>query len=240
MPVDSRSDVRQTSVDQVATPPAALAIAGMAAPLLFIALVILQGLLQPDYSHLKQPISALTAWPAGWLQRLNFYVVGGLMTAFAFGLNNGVRQSPRGFAGFVLLVIGAIGIALAGVFPWRLQNGVPTETPQHVVAAVMVFAATPLALIVFSRRMKADPRWRELAGYTLVTGIVMALLFPVMGLLAIPASGPLHPWAGLLQRVICAIWFACILVLAVRLRTISSPQPTDDEDPMTKRTKEVS
>jgi hypothetical membrane protein len=194
----------------------------MAGPILFTLLVILQGLLQPDYSHVKEPISALAAWPAGWIQNLNFFVFGALMTAFVLGLNHGVRPSPRGIVGFALLLLGSIGIVLAGVFPWHLVNGVPTETPQHVAAAVTVFAFTPLGLIVFSRRMKADPRWQGLAGYTMVTGIVMALLFPVMGALAIPETGPLHPWAGLLQRVICAVWFTCILVLATRLRSFAS------------------
>jgi len=202
-----------------------LGVAGIAGPILFTVLVILQGLLQPDYSHVKEPISALAAWPAGWIQNLNFFVSGALMTAFVLGLNSVVRPSPRGIAGFALLLLGSIGIVLAGVFPWRLLNGVPTETPQHVAAAVTVFGLTPLGLIVFSRRMKADPRWQGLAGYTLVTGIVMALLFPLMGFLAIPETGPLHPWAGLLQRVICAVWFTCIVVLATRLRTLSPFTP---------------
>ena len=130
--------------------------------------------------------------------------------------------SPRGTAGVALLLLGSIGIVLSGVFPWRLLNGVPTETPQHVAAAVMVFGLTPLGLIVFSRRMNADARWQGLAGYTLATGIVMALLFPLIGILAIPETGPLHPWVGLLQRVICAVWFTCFVVLANRLRSLNS------------------
>jgi hypothetical protein len=42
-----------------------LGIAGTIGPLLFIALVIVQGMLQPDYSHIAMPISALAAWPLG-------------------------------------------------------------------------------------------------------------------------------------------------------------------------------
>lgn len=221
MSIDSRGATSRNSVDPVPVPVGTLAIAGMAGPLVFTALVVIQGLLQPEYSHVSQPISALTAWPAGWIQKLNFYVVGVLMAAFALGLNYGVRRSARGFVGFALLVLGSVGIVLAGLFPWVLRNGVPTETPQHVVGSVMVFALTPLGLIVFSRRMKRDARWSGLAAYTGSTGILMALLFPVLGGLAIPDTGPLHPWVGLLQRVICAVWFSCILVLAVRLRSVA-------------------
>ena len=48
-----------------------LAIAGIVAPVWFITLVIVQGVLQPDYNHISLPISALAAWPAGWIQNLN-------------------------------------------------------------------------------------------------------------------------------------------------------------------------
>ena len=55
---------------------ARLIVAGLVAPFPFIALVIVQGLLQPGYSHVVQPISALAALPLGWLQNLNFYILG--------------------------------------------------------------------------------------------------------------------------------------------------------------------
>ena len=38
--------------------------AGIAGPIWFTALVIVQGILQPDYSHIAMPISALAASPA--------------------------------------------------------------------------------------------------------------------------------------------------------------------------------
>lgn len=47
------------------------AMAGIAAPIVFTVIVFLQGLLQPDYSHVALPISALSTWPSGWLQNLN-------------------------------------------------------------------------------------------------------------------------------------------------------------------------
>src|SRR5262245_50349438 len=53
-----------------------LAVAGFVGPVLFSALVIWQGLLNPTYSHVSMPISALEAWPTGWVQRVNFWVIG--------------------------------------------------------------------------------------------------------------------------------------------------------------------
>jgi hypothetical membrane protein len=115
--------------------------------------------------------------------------------------------------------MGGIGVVLAGVFPWRMVDGVPTETPPHVAGAVMTFAATGFDLIVFSRRMVADPRWHDLARYTIYSGIAVLLLFVTVGFFAIDDGAPLHAWAGLIQRVLCAVWFACLIVLAARVRT---------------------
>ena len=50
-----------------------LALAGIIGPIWFTTFVVLQGLLLPDYSHVRLPISALAAWPTGWIQNINFY-----------------------------------------------------------------------------------------------------------------------------------------------------------------------
>jgi hypothetical protein len=31
----------------------------------------------------------------------------------------------------------------------------------------------------------------------------------------------LHPWLGLLQRVVLAVWFPCVIVLALRLLRVA-------------------
>ena len=196
-----------------------LALAGIIGPIVFTALVILQGLLQPDYSHVRMPISALAAWPAGWLQVLNFYICGALTIAFAVGLHMRMQRSS-GLVGVSLLVAGGVGLILAGIFSWEMVDGVPTETPAHVVGAILTFCATGLGFIAVSRRMNADEQWRDLATYALVTGVIVLLLFVTVGFFAIDDAAPLHPWAGLLQRILCAVWFTCLIVLAGRARRV--------------------
>jgi hypothetical membrane protein len=197
-----------------------IALAGIIGPIWFTTFVVLQGFLLPDYSHVRLPISALAAWPTGWIQNINFYVTGVLAMAFAVALHHGVQPTRRGGAGVALLVLGGLGVVWAGLFPWKMVDGVPTETAPHVIGAVMAFAATGLGCIVFSRRMINDPRWRDLATYTMLTGIAVLLLFVAVGFFAIDDGAPLHAWAGLLQRVLCAVWFTCLIVLALRLRTV--------------------
>ena len=198
--------------------PRTFALAGIIAPPLFTTLVIVQGFLQPDYSHVRMPISALAAWPLGWIQILNFCISAALTIVFAVGLHAGVQPTTRGVVGSALLALSGVGLLLAGVFPWKMVNGVPTETPAHAVGAITTFAAAGLGLVVFSRRMHADPRWHDLSAYTMATGIAVLLLFITVGFFAVDDGTPLHPWAGLIQRVLCAVWFTCLIALALRLR----------------------
>ena len=168
---------------------------------------------------MRLPISALAAWPTGWIQNVNFYVMGVLTMAFAVALHHGVQPTRRGRAGVALLVLGGLGVVWAGIFPWKMVDNVPTKTAPHVIGAVMAFAATGLGFLVFSRRMIADPGWRGLATYTMLTGITVLLLFVALGFFSIADGAPLHAWAGLLQRLLCAVWFTCWIVLALRLRS---------------------
>lgn len=198
-----------------------LALAGIIAPIWSTTLIVVQGLLQPEYSHIKMPISALAAWPTGWIQNLNFYVMGALTIVFALALHRSVCPTRRGGAGVVLLAVGGCGLVLAGLFPWKMVGGVPTETPAHVVGAITTFAATALGLIVFSRRMGADSRWRHLATYTLCSGVVILVLFVLVGFFAVDDGAPLHSWTGLLQRVLVAAWWVWMITLGVRIRAVS-------------------
>ena len=193
-----------------------LAIAGMVAPVWFITLVVVQGVLQPDYNHISQPISALAAWPAGWIQNVNFIASGTLLAVFAIGLNGAIRPMRFGFLGIALLLASSVGLWTVGLFPWINVNGVPTEPASHVVGAVLTFLSASIGHVIVSRRLAADPDWRDLATYVLGTGVVMLLLFIVVGGFAIDEGTPLHSWAGLRQRVLVVVWFACIMVMARR------------------------
>jgi hypothetical membrane protein len=200
---------------------ARLIVAGLVAPFPFIALVILQGELQPGFSHVVQPISALAALPLGWLQNINFYVVGTLVIVYAIGLRFAVRQAGAP-VGPALIALGGVGLILSGVFPWRQENGVFIEPVGHVVGAVMSFLGASIGHMVISRGMRRDPRWKGIAVYVLASGITMLLLFFAVGYALEPGS-PLRPWTGALQRVLVAVWFACTFVVALRGSRIRAP-----------------
>lgn len=71
----------------------ALAAAGIVGPVVFAVVAVAQGLLRPSYSFVAQPVVALVAGPSGWVQNLNFVVLGAAIIAFAIGLQLGVRPT---------------------------------------------------------------------------------------------------------------------------------------------------
>lgn len=141
---------------------AALAAAGIAGPIIFTLVAIVQSLIRADHSLVGLPISALGAGPSGWVQDVNFLLEGALLVAYAIGLHLGVRPARLGELGPALLVLGGVGVMLAGVFPAVGASGAFSEEQVgHTVVSFMAFLGTGIGFIVLSWRLARDPRWRR-------------------------------------------------------------------------------
>lgn len=209
----------------------AAALAGITGPIVFTLTFLVQQLARrAEYDPIAEPVSALEAGPYGWIQQTNFVVFGVLLLAFAFGVNRGVSRSRLGTVGPALLGVAALGLCLAAALPLRENAaGVTYDPGGHFIAGITFFLSTSLALLVLSRRLAEDPRFRSLAIYSAVCGLLALAGFVVMGRFAMPDDAPLHDVAGLIQRVvIMVVTFPCLVALAVRLlRTSrSSANPT--------------
>jgi len=197
---------------------AALAAAGIVGPVIFSVVALVHSLLRPDHSLVAHPISALAAGPSGWVQNVNFLVFGLLMIAYAIGLHLRVRPSRAAVVGVAFLVLSGVGLMWGGVFPATDATGAFDEDRVlHIPGFIMTFLGGGIGLIVMSRRMGRDPRWRSIAAYALVTGIAMLVLILVGGGLVRPPGAPLHAWLGLFQWVLLAVWLPCTIILAFRL-----------------------
>jgi Protein of unknown function (DUF998) len=199
--------------------PAIGAVAGIVGPLLFSVGFIVQGLFRRgEYDPIAQTVSVLETGPQGWIQQLNFFVFAILMMIFAAGLSAGLHGG-RQRIGAAMVAWWGIGLLMAGLFPLRENVAGQTYDPTglHQPNGTIFFASVWIGLAVLSWCLRQDPYWRGVARYALITSVTLAVLFVVMGALAIPSSAPLHPWAGLLQRAVLVVWFPCVIVLATRL-----------------------
>ena len=199
-----------------------LAAAGITGPIIFAVVALVHSLLRPDHILMEHPVSALAAGPSGWVQNANFLLFGSLMIAYAVGLHLGVRQSRWGVVGFAFLVLSGIGLMWGGLFPATDATGAFQEDRLlHIPGFIMTFLGGGIGLIVMSRRMAVDPRWKSLAPYSLVTGTAMLVLILVGGGLVRPPGAPLHAWFGLFQWVLLAVWLPCTIILALRLLRVA-------------------
>jgi hypothetical membrane protein len=199
--------------------------AGIIGPVLFTATFLVQGAFRrEEYNPLAEPVSALEAGPIGWIQQLNFVVFGVLTIVFAIGLNRGLRPTRTGIIGPALLLVSGLGLLHAAIFPLREDAaGVTYDPGLHFIAGFTFFLSSALGLIVVSRRLARDARWRGIATYTLIAGAAALVGFAIGGTLVVPDDAPLHDWLGLYQRlVLLAVIFPCRIVLSLRLLQVAS------------------
>lgn len=205
-------------------PQAQFLAAGIAAPVIFTTTFIVQAAFRPGYSHVADPVSALAAGPNGWVQDANFLVTGALLVMFAVGVHRSLPPTRWRAPASALLGISGLGLALAGAFPARDATGAFATNPAHGTAATLSFLGAGIGLALAGTALTGR-RSHALAAYTATSGAVTALAFIVTGLTAISPDAPLHSWLGLMQRGTVAVWFACIVVLAVALRHPQSRRP---------------
>jgi hypothetical protein len=115
--------------------------AGVLGPILFTLIFWAQELAhRGEFSPVEEPVSALEAGPFGWVQQLNFVMVGVLTILWAIGLHLGARKGGTGVAGPLLLAISGIGSLIAAAIPLEQDDAGLTYDPGgHVVGGATFF-----------------------------------------------------------------------------------------------------
>jgi hypothetical protein len=194
-----------------------LAVVGTA---VFLLVSTIHGFFVPGFDAWHQSVSALALAPHGWIQVLNFAVLGCavLWTVPAWGR---VLRGGLGARSYPILTM-ALGLSLvsAGCLPQDPAPGydpagLELEAPTLVgllhlgVAAVAALSSISLMFIVASR-LSGDQQWQGWGTYTRVMATLVIACVAVYGIWSTSPSG----LAGTFERasiLIPAIWAATFL-----------------------------
>jgi hypothetical membrane protein len=197
-----------------------LALGGVAGPALFSAVVILCGVLRPDYSHAAQFISELGANGTQNAALMNFagFVPSGLLIA-ALGVSLS-RLLPRVRISIVAAALTAMfgfGLAIAGLYP--CEPGCPQqELTLHDGVSMAAFLSGIAGSAVFARIFRSCGGSRALWLYSAVSS-AGALCF----LVALASSLESRALTGLWQRLLVGTLFLWCAVVGLHFFRSSGP-----------------
>jgi hypothetical membrane protein len=194
--------------------PAALAVCGALAPLVFTTAVALASLKSPNFDHFKNFISELGATGAPGASVMNFggfLPFGLLILTFAFAVHRGIRPETGGWLGPTLL--GVYGLAYVALAVSPCDPGCDGASPSlhhrlHFLLSDVILLAAVAAPFTLYSRMTKDPAWRSLA---LATLLLPGLAWVILELSGVGVSGAVR------QRLWAALLFIWIELVAMRL-----------------------
>jgi hypothetical membrane protein len=189
---------------------------GIVAGPFYLALGIAQGLVRDGFSFARHPLSVLANGPGGWVQTANLAVSALLVLAAVAGIARVAPQGSRAMRG--ALVVYALGMLVAAIFPTDPLDGFPPGTPLgppttistsglvHLLAGVVTFLAMAIACWAGARTMGKRGE-RGLSRLSLVAGLVVFLAFFGGAAFASSVGGVAGIWAAV---VVGWAWLALV------------------------------
>lgn len=202
--------------------------AGLLAAPFYLMLIITLGVLEPGFSHLTKPMSALGGVPGvrGLVFNLGVAVTGVFIIVFGIGLLRQLPPKITAKVGFTLLVIGGVGLIGAAYF--HCNEGCINILIEpdlvgrlHIIMSLLGGMGTGLAPFFVWAAMRDSEKWQGFATPTLVAAI-LANLPGIIFWITIATDHRLLSIEGLIQRtgfVVVLIW---IYIIAMKLRKLAS------------------
>jgi hypothetical protein len=170
---------------------------------LFAMTFLVLGAMAPSYDALRDTISALEFTSLGSAQRINFFVFGLMLMAFAFAL----RRELGGGRGAVLIptfqCLAGVGVAGDAIF---------IHDPLHFVCDLIAFNSALVVLFLFAWRFSGDSRWKGWTAYSVLTALLMMAFLTAFGV-ANHLGGP----AGALEKLASVTRTPWSVLLVVKL-----------------------
>jgi hypothetical protein len=189
---------------------------GIAAPLVYVAAVVLGGILDPAYNQLSMAVSELLQRSAANLLLLQvlFVVYNVLLIVFAWAEGMSIRGDGLKVmsAGCVILaVVGFLGILLTVFLPMDARGAPQTTTGLlHLIIAGVLSLGSILTVAFLGIGSKVRDRFW-------VYSFVSAVLLVLSGAGAAVLAGLEHPLLGLAERATIGLFLLWIFCFGVRL-----------------------
>ncbi|MFD9863264.1 DUF998 domain-containing protein [Streptomyces alboflavus] len=198
-------------------PVRALLAAGAVATPLWTVAAVTQALTRDGFDLTRHPFSMLANGSLGWIQIINFLVVGALFIAAAAGLRRALHGGGGGIWVPRLVRVVGVGMVAAGVFVADPGDGFPTGTPAgrpesmswhgtlHLVAGSVTFFALIAACLVLGRRFgRAADRRSAVACRAAAVAVVLGNGWAMSG----GPAGSLTLAVGVIAGMGCVSWVA--------------------------------
>ncbi len=193
-------------------------------PPLFVTTFTFEGWLRAEYNPLSMYVSELALDPRGWIQSINFMLLGLMFIAHSSGIAAEFRKSKKFLVGPVLLFIIGASFLLSGFFTMDPVNTLPEQTTLHGrlhdLFGALVFTLAPISCFVFLRYIRNNSKWQPLYQWTLIAGIIITVAVVAMSVGPNPPSAApniFNEWIGLIQRVALITYLGWHFTLAYLL-----------------------
>lgn len=181
------------------------------AGILFIPTFVLLGVLAQNYNGLNGTISGLEFTSVGLAQRVNFFIFGLLLIAFAFGLFKELRKRKGRAFWLIPLFQFLSGIGVMG-------DALFIYDPLHLACDLIAFNSAVMVLFLFAWRLWGDQVWKGWSSYSIITAILMMVFLASFGL-ANHFGGP----AGVLEKLATVVRTTWSVLLAGKILAGSTP-----------------
>ncbi|MBI4286726.1 MAG: DUF998 domain-containing protein [Chloroflexi bacterium] len=193
-------------------------IAGVIAPVLLLLTAFLLEPFQPRFDPIRRTISTLVWGTYGWLVTLSFILFGLLFVVFTLTLYLAMDRGKARTVAFVCLLLIGVGFLVLGILPTQ-PPGTPATTTAviHRVASLVMSFIFPVVCCLLAASFRASMAWRRFATYTLVTGVLTAVLSIIAILVFTRVIPPERFWHGLHERTLLIIGLAWVETIAIHL-----------------------
>lgn len=190
-----------------------LAICGMLSPIIYTLMWILGGILQPEYSHIRQDVSSLIAVGAPNKKLFDKFIISSstLLFIFYIGMHWGINNGVGSVIGPLLFVMsGFLGVLVALFFPLDVGGELITTRGKLHLALISISGILATAgMVALWFRLESVVEWSGFATFSLITAIVSFTL-------AIATSAATKTnYLGLVERFMVSSYQIYYFILAL-------------------------